>query len=102
MHWRDPADTEDCLAGERRRHRQLHQPVGRLRQAGLRQKCIVTSVARELAPFRTKPIWASWCGATSSHWRRTTPSSKGRENIATDSRTACADSTKPEACALVL
>jgi hypothetical protein len=30
--------------------------VERLRQAGLRQKCIVASVARELIPFRTKPF----------------------------------------------
>ena len=50
------ADAEACIAGRRRRdHRQHHQPVERLRQTGLRQKCIVASAAPELLPIRTKP-----------------------------------------------
>jgi hypothetical protein len=44
-HWRYPPEAEDRVAGKRRRgHRQHHQPVERLRLAGLRQKCIVASV----------------------------------------------------------
>lgn len=50
-----PAAAEDCVAGTRRRnHRQHHQPVEFIRQAGLHQKWIVAPASRKLGPFRTK------------------------------------------------